>query len=1236
MGAFLHMIAVITMTIPWTTGENPFISPGLILMDYGTYSTVFSKFDSNMDTTTHLAEYHNRRFSSLSVFPLGQTFVVYDKRYKAICKIAYNNDLWYQPVCAETFGTVNGMDVDDVRGLVFWTDPDYNAIMMARISNLTQHFVIVDTLVDKPSGLAVHPEAGLLFWTDFGTSPTVERSTLTGRERRTIISGGTPYMLTIDRAGNRLFWINKGDNSIESCDTEGERRHVISIDIGMSTASFVWSSLVVYQGRLLLSWSDHNRAGALSWGLGAENQQLRSFLTSFKDIAVVREQPQFQGMEAECVDCFCHLHSLYRNGARTRECESEYSSHGYVFFTTSRGLYRMEGYPLTTSQTPHATLVYGTNLSVFTTDSVNEKIFAYSHESESIIEITQHARTGNWMSRDLIMVAATVKCITVDWMSRNIFWVEHGSEYISVANYEGQYRKWLISQAWADDIRVDPRNKKIFWLNSSLGLVEGANLDGSEHVNIGYTDKQFAALTIDCAAQRLIMFDLHSRKLVSIDYLTTAPPEIIPQEFWHVTFMAMIKDYVVVSNDSRCLTLVNTRTGISLAARYVADDAIIHMELYHFDNIRNTSPCMEANGGCDQLCLPNPSTRSCHCGFGYHETSTDNGCSTQLMDNSFLLVVDQRAPAIYQYYNGHQRRTIERYTVVPAVGLKQPYAVAYDDRAKYIYWSDIEQFTVSRIHKNGHSQEIVYGEQYLYVLDIAMSVSTRLLFIADYSRDRIIALNVNTLRSMPFSSPVSRVYGLCLSPTNRYLYASGYGATPNLVRIDIQTGLLSTEGLPWLVLPGKIVVHDTGIYLIEQYLRAIVRIDGNGHQQDIKQFLEGHELQFITADDANLYWTERNTKMIYRLNLHTREESQVGLEGTLVHPAGLVYFGLTRRTWPDVTCSSPCSGTCIPAGYGLTICLPTSNTRHIDLPYNDICTVPNDADIIFGRVADLRAGSRVPGGTTFRIQCLPAHSIVGSDTSICRHSNWTNIPRCKPDTKIYGSRNGGWTIFTQSGNFYVYSWMNTVKVLVIGGGGGGYQATNHGDSTGNGERSRFGNVPSLISTAGGGRGGTSLSGGAGGVGERNSGSAGNYSNVTCSRGGSIWNNVPSKTHSLFCANDYGSHSCFSEIPDEAYSTVNPRTRRDCRIDTTCKNFGDGSESRQGGSGGGGGYSRTSRSISAYRNSLIPVEVGRGGEPSYAISGGGVVIIWWGWDEELSDVETADIEALCSQTTNVEP
>ncbi|XP_060086223.1 prolow-density lipoprotein receptor-related protein 1-like [Ylistrum balloti] len=1230
MDTILKTMVTVVMATKCITGTNPFTAPGLIQMEYGLDNTLLSAFDANTETKTHLAEYPGRKFNFLSVYPLGQACVVFDERSKAICKVTYSYGLWHQPVCTETFGTVNGLDIDDVRGLVFWTDQDFNAIMMARISNLTQHSVIVDSFLDTPGGIAVHPEAALLFWTDFGTLPKIERSTLIGRERRTLVIGGTPYMLTLDRAGNRLFWANKADNSIESCDTEGERRHRMPISTDRATASFVWNSLVAYQGRLLMAWKDNTLTGALSVGLGAENQRMQSFSTHYQCIAVVRQQPQLQGIEAECVDCFCRLRSVYVNRTLTRICASEYSSHGYMFFTTSRGLHRMDVYPLTTSQTPHATLVFHGNLTVFTTDPVNEKIFAYSRDNKSIMEITQ--REGFWITRDLIMVTVPVKSIAVDWMSQNILWVEQGSEYISVANYEGQYRKWLISQAWADDIRVDPHNRMIFWLNSSLGLIEGSDLDGGGRVTFGYADKQFAALTIDCAAQRLLMFDFRSRELVSIDYLSRAPPEVIRQGFWHVTFLAVIKDYVVVSNDSRCLTLVNTRTGLRLASRYIADDDIFKMELYHVDNVINTSPCMENNGGCAQLCLPNQSTRKCSCGFGYHEVSSSNRCSSYLMGISFLLIVDQRAPAIYQYYHDHHRRPIDRYTIVPAVIRGQPYAVTYDNRAEYIYWSDIQLFTVSRIQRNGHSQEIVYHDDFLYALDLAMSVSMRLLFIADYSRDRIVALNVHNLRTFIFSDPVSRAYGLSLDPTNRYLYASGYGETPNFVRFDMHTRGISREQLQMFVSPGKLIVHATGTYLIEEYYRTIVLIDSTGNVQDFKRFPEGHVVHFITADNDNLYWTEQTTKTVYRLNLHSRMETTVGVEGTLIHPAGLFYFGVAR-TYTDFSCSPPCSGICLPTGNNLTTCVPALAPPNNNLQNSDVCIVPSNGDIQFGQVIGLRPDSIVPAGVQLKVQCLPAHSVDGLDTGICRFKTWTIIPRCKPDTKIYGTRNGGWTIFSRSGYFYVYSWMTTVKVVVIGGGGGGYPFSVQGDSAGDGQRSRFGNVTSLISTASGGLGGTLASGGAGGVGERNSGSSGSFTLNTCSRGGSVWDSIPSKISSLFCDNAYGPHSCFS---DQAYSNITIRIRRDCRMDTTCKYFGDGAESMNGGSGGGGGYSRPSRSISAYRNTLIPIEVGRGGEPSYAPAGGGVVIVWWGWDEELSDVETADIEALCTETSNIGP
>lgn len=73
---------------------------------------------------------------------------------------------------------------------------------------------------------------------------------------------------------------------------------------------------------------------------------------------------------------------------------------------------------------------------------------------------------------------------------------------------------------------------------------------------------------------------------------------------------------------------------------------------------------------------------------------------------------------------------------------------------------------------------------------------------------------------------------------------------------------------------------------------------------------------------------------------------------------------------------------------------------------------------------------------------------------------------------ICGDEFRGYKAYTESGQYFVYPKATKVNVICIGGGGGGYDATNDAEKAGDGGDSRF----STYFTAFGGKGGSLLKG----------------------------------------------------------------------------------------------------------------------------------------------------------------
>ena len=70
-----------------------------------------------------------------------------------------------------------------------------------------------------------------MFWTDWGSSPRIERSNMDGSGRRELVRHPQVYWpngLTIDPESRRLFWTDAKMGLIETSDLDGSNREKLS------------------------------------------------------------------------------------------------------------------------------------------------------------------------------------------------------------------------------------------------------------------------------------------------------------------------------------------------------------------------------------------------------------------------------------------------------------------------------------------------------------------------------------------------------------------------------------------------------------------------------------------------------------------------------------------------------------------------------------------------------------------------------------------------------------------------------------------------------------------------------------------------------------------------------------------------------------------------------------------------------------------------------------------------
>ena len=91
--------------------------------------------------------------------------------------------------------------------------------------------MIVYEDLDTPTGIAVDPRVGYLFWTDNGDNSKIERATLDGSDRKIIYEFTNTALFTdiiIDYTRNKIVWCDKYNSLIIQSNYDGLEVEIIA------------------------------------------------------------------------------------------------------------------------------------------------------------------------------------------------------------------------------------------------------------------------------------------------------------------------------------------------------------------------------------------------------------------------------------------------------------------------------------------------------------------------------------------------------------------------------------------------------------------------------------------------------------------------------------------------------------------------------------------------------------------------------------------------------------------------------------------------------------------------------------------------------------------------------------------------------------------------------------------------------------------------------------------------
>ncbi|KAG8195495.1 hypothetical protein JTE90_010798 [Oedothorax gibbosus] len=132
-------------------------------------------------------------------------------------------------VLVESCVTPDGVAVDWIHDNLYWTDADTDVVAVARLVDGSLITTLVKKDLHDPRAIVIDPNVGLMFWTDWGRNPRIERAGMDGSQRRVIITSGIkwPNGLAIDLLARCIYWIDGSTRVLSSSNYDGEDEKVI-------------------------------------------------------------------------------------------------------------------------------------------------------------------------------------------------------------------------------------------------------------------------------------------------------------------------------------------------------------------------------------------------------------------------------------------------------------------------------------------------------------------------------------------------------------------------------------------------------------------------------------------------------------------------------------------------------------------------------------------------------------------------------------------------------------------------------------------------------------------------------------------------------------------------------------------------------------------------------------------------------------------------------------------------
>ncbi|XP_013065627.2 low-density lipoprotein receptor-related protein 6-like [Biomphalaria glabrata] len=793
-----------------------------------------------------------------------------------VIKMVYLNDTKNPKVVVSVgVDSPDGLACDWVGRKLYWTDSMTNRI---EVSNLDgQHRkVLFWHHIDQPRAIALDPQNGYMYWTDWGETPKIEKAGMDGNEdtRSVIINDNIfwPNGLTIDYEASKLYWADGKLGYIHSCDFDGKNRH--SVIDGSLPHPF---ALTLFENQLY--WTDWQNKSIKTCNklTGADGTVVLDQIYSPMDIHAFMKSRQpvgrnmCGGNNGGCSH-LCLLSPLppyftcacptgVKLLANNRTCANGPEK---MLLLARRSDIRKISLD-TSDYTDVALQLKDVSHAIILDYDIAEGMVYWT--DEKIKKIQRAYLNGSGQEAIVTTEVDNPDGLAIDWIAKNLYWTDTGTDRIEVSRLNGSSRKVLISDGLLEPraICLNPVDGYMYWADwGKPPAIERAFLDGTNRTVIVSSEVGWPnGLAVDIVHRKLYWGDAQIDRIEVADLDGSNRRILVSQNLPHIFSFALVDEFIYWTDwQSRTLERVNRYTGLNRTIIIDQLPDVMGIVAVDIHRPNGTNTCAGNNGNCSHLCLyrPQPLNHICACPMGLELTYDGHTC---IVPVAFLLFSGQSDIHRVSLLTNQQSQ------VIPIPGAQKATAIDFDISDGRIYWTDVELQHISRAFMNGSSAQNIIQFGLDFPEGMAVDWVAHNIYWADTRKNRIeVARLDGSSRKVLVWSNLLEPKAIAVDPPNGYIYWTTLAKENQALE---RAHLNGTNRRKLLNKIGR--TQDLTIDYVERRLywtnldtHSIMSCDMNG--DDLRQVVQSdiQEPMGLSIYQDYVYWTDLKAKTIERAN----------------------------------------------------------------------------------------------------------------------------------------------------------------------------------------------------------------------------------------------------------------------------------------------------------------------------------------------------------------------------------